>query len=277
MINKLSFKKRIELLEHLVSLLIDKGHLLQYRMAIAINYLYIGDYESAEKIASHAKDKFIESEDDSIYTKFMYAKCLSILADLRKSGSLKKESYFLLSKITANSDLTDEGRSRVLHEMADCLFHLSEFDAAIKTYEMAYKLSNNEINKVFIALCLADKSDNASLDLLNSINSESLDESEFFDYAVNYAYSATKFQNKMAIQKSLDLLKQVTAGEPIFEKKKLELICELTEILTTGQYSRKQYVLDILKGLSKYFILQPNIAGIGLDINRILTGEKVKK
>ncbi len=134
-----------------------------------------------------------------------------------------------------------------------------------------------EVIKVFVALCMVDKSDKQALAVLDLVDSSSLNKSEFFDFAVNYAYAATKFESKVAIQSSLELLKSAVCAEPVFEQHRLKLICELNELLVTGKYSKKQYLLDMLKKLSRYLLIQPNVAGIGLDINQMLKDKKTYK
>lgn len=269
MSEKLPLKEKIHLYEYLISLLTDKGHILQYRMAIAISYLYVCDEDSALQLITQAKDEYVEADDDPIYSKVIYARCTSLLGDLRKDGKLKKQAYYQFAKLLETGDLTDVGKSEILGAMANCLFHLSEFDAAINTYQHAYELSGKEVIKVFIALCFTEKSDKEALSILDSVNYSELEKSDFFDFSVNYAYTATKFENKLAIVASLKLLKMVVCSEPVFEQRRLELICELNEVLVTGKYSKKQYLLDMLRGLSKYLMFQPNFAGIGLNLNKV--------
>jgi len=274
---KLPLMERVKLYEYLISLLEDKGHILQYRMAIAISYLCVCDKETALKLVSEAMDKYVEEEGDSLYSKLIYARCLSLHGDLRKNGNLKRLAYNKFEEILKCKDLTDLGSSEICFEMASCLFHLAKFDEAISYYQKAYEISGKEVIKVFLALCMAEKSDKEALTVLASVDSSYLNKSEFFDFAVNYAYAATKFENRLAIQSSLGLLKLTVCSEPIFEQRRLKSIFELNELLVTGKYSKKQYLLDMLKSLSKYLVLQPNVAGIGLDINKILKDQKTNK
>ncbi|MEZ9159515.1 hypothetical protein AB4169_14675 [Vibrio lentus] len=274
---QLSLMKRVSLYEHLISLLEDKGHILQYRMAIAISYLYVCDEETALKLVSDAMDQYTEEECDSLYSKLIYARCLSLRGDLSKNGNLKKLASEKFEEILLCEHLTDIGASEVCCGIAGCLFHLAKFDEAIKFYQRAYEISEKEVIKVFVALCMADKSDKQALEVLDSVDSSSLNKSEFFDFAVNYSYAATKFESKVGIQSSMELLRSIACAEPVFEQRRLKLICELNDLLVTGKYSKKQYLLDMLKILNRYLLIQPNVAGIGLDINKILKGQKSNK
>lgn len=274
---QLSLMKRVSLYEHLISLLEDKGLILQYRMAIAISYLFVCDEETALKSVSDAMDQYIEEECDSLYSKLIYARCLSLRGDLSKNGNFKRLASEKYEEILLCKHLTDIGTSEVCCEIADCLFHLAKFDEAIKFYQRAYEISEKEVVKVFVALCMVDKSDKQALEVLDSVDYSSLNKSEFFDFAVNYAYVATKFESKVGIQSSLELLKSIACAEPIFEQRRLKLICELNDLLITGKYSKKQYLLDMLKKLNRYLLIQPNFSGIGLDINQMLKDQKTNK
>lgn len=273
--DQLPLMKRVNIYKHLISRLEDKGQILQYRIAIAISYLCVCDEETALKLVSEAMNKYIEEDSDSLYSKFIYAKCLSLRGDLSKNGNLKHLACEKFEEILKYKDLTDICVSEVWSEIASCLFHLAKFDEAIKSYQRAYEFSGREVIKVFVALCLVEKLDKQALIVLNSVDSSALNKSEFFDFAVNYAYIATKFENKVAIQFSLELLKSNIYSEPFFEQRKLKLICELNELLVTGKYSKKQYLLEMIKKLSKYLLLQPNIAGIGIDINQMIKDKKL--
>ncbi|TKE88714.1 hypothetical protein FCV44_22130 [Vibrio kanaloae] len=277
MSEKLPLMERVKLYEYLISLLEDKGHILQYRMAIAISYLFVCDEETALQLVSEAMEQYVEEECDSLYSKVIYARCISLRSDLSQNGKLKRLACNKFKEILKCNDLTDLGASEVWREMGSCLFHLAEFDEAISSYQRAYEISGKEAIKVFVALCLTDKSDKEALTVLASVDSLSLDKSEFFDFAVNYAYAATKFESRVAIQSSLELLKLAVCSEPVFEQRRLKSICELNELLVTGKYSKKQYLLDMLKSLSKYLVLQPNVAGIGLNLNKVFEEQKTNK
>lgn len=274
---QLSLMERVKLYEYLISLLEDKGHILQYRMAIAISYLCVCDEETALKLISEAMEEYVEEESNSLYNKLIYARCLSLRGDLSRNGKLKRLAHNKFEEILKCKDLSDFGASEVWCEMASCLFHLAKFDEAISSYQRAYEISGKEVIKVFVALCMADKSDKEALTVLASVDSSSLNKSEFFDFAVNYAYAATKFESRTAIQSSLELLKSAVCSEPVFEQRRLKSICELNELLVTGKYSKKQYLLDMLKNLSKYLVIQPNVAGIGLNINQMFEDQKTNK
>ncbi|TOF29714.1 hypothetical protein CGJ24_24310, partial [Vibrio parahaemolyticus] len=90
---QLPLMERVKLYEYLISLLEDKGHILQYRMAIAISYLCVCDEETALKLVSEAMEEYVEEESNSLYSKLIYARCLSLCGDLSRNGKLKRLAH----------------------------------------------------------------------------------------------------------------------------------------------------------------------------------------
>ena len=82
------------------------------------------------------------------------------------------------------------------------------------------------------------------------------------------------FKQKDMIEKSLGYLNEISVLDPIFEKQKSKLVSEISLLYKTGKLEEKSNLLSTLKKLirftTRYLILQPNIAGLGVNINKIL-------
>ncbi|HBW1847046.1 TPA: hypothetical protein N3414_005944 [Klebsiella quasipneumoniae subsp. quasipneumoniae] len=76
------------------------------------------------------------------------------------------------------------------------------------------------------------------------------------------------------IGKSLSYLSNSPTLELIFEKQKNEIISQITNLYASGSLKTHSSVLIKLKSMlsriSRYLILQPNIAGLGININNIV-------
>jgi len=86
------------------------------------------------------------------------------------------------------------------------------------------------------------------------------------------------------IEKSLDYLIETSLLAPVFEKQKSNLVSEISLLYKNGELEEKNRLLSSLKKLfgfsTRYLILQPNIAGLGININKIaddLVSESNKK
>jgi hypothetical protein len=75
------------------------------------------------------------------------------------------------------------------------------------------------------------------------------------------------------INKSIKYLSNSPPLEPIFEKQKTEIITQITNLYTNEDFETKNTLLTKIKSFlsktSRYLILQPNIAGLGININNI--------
>lgn len=104
------------------------------------------------------------------------------------------------------------------------------------------------------------------------------------DYIFTYATIGIAFKQKDMIEKSLGYLNEASGLAPIFEKQKSKLVSEISLLYKTGELEVKSNLLSTLKKFfgftTRYLILQPNIAGLGVNINKIvddLVSESNKK
>ena len=104
------------------------------------------------------------------------------------------------------------------------------------------------------------------------------------DYIFTYAAIGIAFKQKDMIEKSLGYLSEASLLAPVFEKQKSKLVSEISLLYKTGELEEKSNLLSTLKRLfgltTRYLILQPNIAGLGVNINKIaddLASESNKK
>jgi hypothetical protein len=75
------------------------------------------------------------------------------------------------------------------------------------------------------------------------------------------------------IEKSLGYLNDISPLAPVFEKHKSNLVSEISVLYKTGELEEKSNLMSTLKKLfrltTRYLILQPNIAGLGVNINKM--------
>ncbi|HGM5593940.1 TPA: SEC-C metal-binding domain-containing protein [Serratia marcescens] len=274
----LSFKKNIDILDRLLSLIEKPREKLQYSVVKGIKYLSIGDTEESQKIIEEAIKDY-ESTDwanDSCYGLVQHARAISLLGDLKRSVELKALSVKEFISLLDNHKWTDSGVADIHAEIGRSLFHIRKFDEAIEHYEKSLLIADSNLVRIYLSQVKMDLNDKTAIDLIKKveINISKLSESELIDFIFTYASISISFNDKEMIEKSLNYLMSSPSLEFIFEKQKNEIITQITNLYVSGNLKTQNSVLTKLKNLlsrtSRYLILQPNIAGLGININNIV-------
>ncbi len=286
--DELPFKRNLDILDRLISLIEKPSEKLHYTVVKAIKYLCIGDESESEKLIEQALNDY-ELKDwssDNSYGHMQHAQAISLLADLQHSAKLKVQSIQEFESLLENHSWTDSGMADIHFEIGRSLFHIKKFEEAIEQYRKSLEIQNSEIVKVFLSQAQLDLNDEGAICTIKEVeeNLSELSESEQLDYIFTYAAIGIAFKQKDMIEKSLGYLNETSLLAPIFEQQKSKLISEISFLYKTGELEGKSNLLSTLKKLfgltTRYLILQPNIAGLGVNINKIaddLVSESNKK
>lgn len=276
--NELSFKKNIDILDRLLSLIEKPSEKLQYSVVKGIKYLSIGDIEESQTIIEEAIKDY-ESTDwakDNCYGLVQHAKAISLLGDIKKSVELKSLSVKEFLSLLDNHNWTDYGVADIHAEIGRSFFHIRKFDEAIEHYEKSLQITDSNLVRIFLSQVKMDLNDKTAIDLITRVETDipKLSESELIDFIFTYASISISFNDKEMIGKSLSYLSNSPTLELIFEKQKNEIISQITNLYASGSLKTHSSVLIKLKSMlnriSRYLILQPNIAGLGININNIV-------
>lgn len=273
----LSFKKNLDILDRLISLIEKPSEKLHYTVVKAIKYLCIGDESESEKLIEQAINDYELTDwgNDNSYGHMQHARAISLLADLQHSAKLKIQSIQEFESLLENYAWTDSGIADIHFEIGKSLFHIKKFKEAIEQYRKSLSIQNLEIVKAFLSQAQIELNDSDAICTIRGVedNLSELSESEKLDYIFTYTAIAIAFKQKRMIEKSLDYLNETSALAPAFEKQKSKLVSEISTIYKDGGLETKSNLLITLKKLfgftARYLILQPNIAGLGVNINKI--------
>ncbi|MHB7565400.1 tetratricopeptide repeat protein [Citrobacter braakii] len=161
-------------------------------------------------------------------------------------------------------------------EIGRSFFHIRKFDEAIEHYEKSLQITDSNLVRIFLSQVKMDLNDKTAIDLITRVENDipKLSESELIDFIFTYASISISFNDKEMIGKSLSYLSNSPTLELIFEKQKNEIISQITNLYASGSLKTHSSVLIKLKSMlsriSRYLILQPNIAGLGININNIV-------
>lgn len=275
--DELSFKKNIDILDRLVSIIEKPSEKLQYCVVKGIKYLCIGDQEESKRIIEEAiKDyESIDWANDNSYGHMQHARAISLLGDLKKSAELKALSVKKFISLLDDHSWTDAGVADIHAEIGKSLFHIKKFDEAIEHYIKSLEIINSNLVKVFLSQVKLDLNDKAAIDIIREVevNIGELSRTELVDFIFTYASIGIAFNQKEMVNRSISYLSDSPSLEPIFEKQKNKLISQISLLYTSGKLKDQNALLEKLKNFlsmtSRYLILQPNIAGLGININNI--------
>lgn len=94
------------------------------------------------------------------------------------------------------------------------------------------------------------------------------------DYALAFSAIAIWSEDQERLEAAKSLLKAYEPAEPYFRERRLALLLNVSEGISKSRISEKQKQESAPKGgfvslLSKFVLIQPNLAGFGLNLNAI--------
>lgn len=273
--DELSFKKSLDILDRLLTILEKPSEKLQYTIIKAIKYLCIDDEIEAQNLVDAAIFEYEANElrDNNLYGRMQHARALSLLGDLKKSAHLKVRSIKKFEEMLESNSMTALGKAEIYFEIGKSLFRIKKSEDALLKYKKSLELKDAEIVKVFMTQAQLDLDDPIAITTINEIDIEKLSESEKLDFIFTHSSVAIAFKKKEMIEASLIYLSDFPKMDPVFERQRSKLISEISILYTTGGMEEESKILSTLKKLigytSRYLILQPNIAGFGVNINKI--------
>jgi tetratricopeptide (TPR) repeat protein len=271
--DELSFSDKIEIIDILIEKAGNLTNKIQYIAAKGIEFLLIGDVEKekelfneaillAEKNINHFKETYDYFILAGIYNHA--GKILDILGYIEKAVN-----YY--TKILEDENVTKKGISDAYSRLGDAYFHLNKKGKALGCYEKSVEIDGNAVSRIFIAhlFTINEEYEKAS-EILDSIDFNKLENKEKIDFMFNYAELILHTKKKIGIEEILIKLKELNVSSKYFNDKKNELIINLQEVLHLSKDDDKDSgVKKILRKINNYFILEPNIAGIGINFNQI--------
>jgi hypothetical protein len=109
---------------------------------------------------------------------------------------------------------------------------------------------------------------------IDTVRRETLPRHEFEDFVFAYAAIAIWSGKSERLTEAKSLLQKLGTAEPAFNERRLNLLVRVTETLASGKASTEAKSDSTPDGglatVSNFLLLEPNIAGIGININAII-------
>ena len=255
---------------------------LHYRGIKAIQCLLMGESKEAEKIIEKAISEFKNAKNQekmSSYEKYRLAMSLDLFAIIKNDQEFFNESLSLYKALLKEKGYTKHGRADLYRQIGCIHKNKKEWDLARKAYENAIKITALEIFKVCLSQCfLYLEEKELAIQTISEINVKNLNqEGEYDDYIYALAGIAIVTGQSELLVEARSLLKQLNPSEIYFEKTRSYLLLAVIETQEKGVSKpiiekTKRMLLKTVKNLSSYLILQPNLFGIGVDVNKVING-----
>ncbi|MCY8935667.1 tetratricopeptide repeat protein [Peribacillus frigoritolerans] len=271
--DELSFSDKIEINDILIEKADNLTSEIQYMAAKGIEFFLIGDLEKAKELFNEAillAEKNI-NHFKKTYDYFILAGLYNIAGKMFDNMGYIEKAVNYYTKILEDENVTQKGISNAYSRLGDAYFHLKNQEKALECYEKSVEIDGNAVSKIFIAhLFTVNEEFESASEILDSIDFNKLEDKEKIDFMFNYAELILHTKKKDGIENILIKLKELNVTSKYFNDKKNEFIINLQEVLHLSKDDDKDSgVKKVLRKINNYFILEPNIAGIGININQI--------
>jgi len=271
---ELSFSDKIEIKDILIEKADNLTNKIKYTAAKGVEYFLIADLKKTKELFNEAillaeknMNHFKETYDYFILGN-IYNNAGKILNDM---GYTEKAVNFY-TKILEDKNVTQKGISDTYSCLGDAYFNLKNKEKALECYEKSVEINGNSLSKIFIAhLYTVNQEFERASEILDSIDFNKLNDNGKIDFMFNYAELLLHTKKRDGIEEILVKLKEFNVSSKYFNDKKNELIINLQQVLHLPKNDDKDSgVKKLLRKINDYFILEPNIAGMGININQII-------
>ncbi|KAA9011619.1 MULTISPECIES: hypothetical protein [Sphingobium] len=277
--NAMGLSEHLDFYDAIVSRTRSLADKLQYRGAYAFQLLMAGDDTGAAARfeAAIAVGRAAEAEKPfSVNAIIWFCKVLEGRGVIDHDRAFLDEAVTRLVPLADDKEqLTASGRAIVGRQLGDALRYAERYQEAIEAYRRAFEEGPDQALRTFEAECeLYLGNTDQAYALIRRVAVTKLEVPERADHAFTFFYIALARRDPEALSDARDLLKAAVTSELYFERLRLQHIVTIQEALDDIASEREPAavapLLQGLKALSRYVQLQPNIAGIGLNLNNMI-------
>ena len=277
--NAMGLSEHLAFYDAIVTLTRSLADKLQYCGAYAFQLLMAGDDKGAAARfeAAIAVGREAEAEKPfSVNAMIWFCKVLEGRGVIDHDRAFLDEAAARLEPLAGDKErLTASGRAMVGRQVGDVLRYAGRYQEAIEAYRKAFEEEPDQALRTFEAECeLHLGNTDQAYALIRRIGVTKLETAERADHAFTFFYIALARRDPEALSDARDLLKAAVTPEPYFERLRLQHIVTIQEALDDIASEREPAaiapLLQGLKALSRYVQMQPNIAGIGLNLNNMI-------
>jgi tetratricopeptide (TPR) repeat protein len=268
--------KRFDRILELTSSRTDRIH---YTAAKGVELMAAGDKAGAISLTSSAIEAARESEAVDPFgsdTALWFCKLLEVAGVAKVDEFLLAEAAQRLEQLVMLPDhWTPLGLGHLHHCLGNVYRANAQWEKAESAYARGFELDDKPIQRVFEATCtLMQGKRNEALMVLKRISVDALDAAERVDHAIAYAAVAVSLRDLTELAQAERLLEATRPSRQYFENQRLAHLLAIerarTAIATGKPVPQSSKFLDWIGSISRWFLIQPNIAGIGINFNTMV-------
>lgn len=276
--SRLGFTERQALYSRVIEITRSRSDQLQYSGAAAFDVLLLGDDKGGRDAveAAVALGRTLEAEKPlSPSAESWFCRSLETLAVIDQDRAKFDELIERLARLMKTEEWTDKGRADLLRNRGDAYRYAGDFKLAIDDYRDSLQLMNAGIVQVFKAECLLRVGSLAeALALIRAVAAERLSKAEAADHAFVSYYIALAAKDGVALREADQRLRAAVTPHPYFQTVRLQYIVDIHDALEALAAQKEPVklgpVIGAMSAISRYMQLQPNVAGIGFNINNMI-------
>lgn len=278
--DNLGFQERMNFIERILENETKPEVILQYKGIRGLELFLIGDREGAlleiKDAVKHYDMNLLEKYEQ--FELYILGNTICYLGQITENEKLFEDAINIFRFQIEKNDLPNKGKAEIHKCIGRSYGSMQKWKDAIRSYLRSLDYEENAITKICITRpLLALGQSSRALDYLNSIDYSKLRMDEKFDYSLQLAEVALELNRQEYIHLAIEHLKGICPSHPYFRKVKDETIIQLLEYLNSkAKVKDKKKVSKKIDGIQKCLILQPNIFGLGININEVL-GRFLKK
>jgi tetratricopeptide (TPR) repeat protein len=273
LVDKLRFYDRI------LALTSSRTDRIHYATAKAVELMLADDRPGAVLTADAALTIARASEAEDAFspnTGLWFAKLLEVAGVVKPMRSYFGEAAERLMRLLAMGDhWTPRGRGHIGFCLGEVLRLAGRWEEAAGAYRVGHDLDGNPACRIFEASCLlmqGCKED--AVELIEAVLFDDLDVPEQSDYAIAYAMIAIALRDLDRLDDAATKLKGITPIRQYFANENLcyqVAIERARATIAAGRpVAKSSRLLDWISSASRWFMIQPNVAGIGVNVNAMV-------
>lgn len=270
---------KLKLYDRVLELTESRSARFQYAAAKGVELTLAGDSVGAIATTDAALQIGRESEDGrpfSANAELWFCKLLEVAGIARPDRECFVEAATRLKTLVTRTDhFTPAGLGHLYRCLGDVLRLRGQWEGGALAYAAGFALDGDPANQIFEASCrLMQGRKDEALATIESIHFDALDVPERADFAIAYAAIAIALRDGARLENAAAKLKAVTPIRQYFahENVKYQLAIERARAAITAGTAvpNSSRLLEWITSLSRWFMVQPNIAGIGINLNNMV-------
>jgi hypothetical protein len=270
---------KLKLLDRVLALARSRADRLHYAAVKAIELTLAGDPTGAAATVDVALEEARASEEDSPFdpaTEFWFCQALEVAGISKSNRDVFAEAAERLQHLIARGDhWTPLGLGNLYRCLGDVRRLGGQWEEGATAYATGFEFDGNPACRIFEASCrLMQGRPDEALAIIEMISFDELDVPERADFAIAYAAIAIALRDVSRLDDAAAKLPQVTPDRQYFahQNTHYQLAIERARaaIMAGRPVPRSSRLLEWIGSLSRWLMIQPNIAGIGINLNNMV-------